>query len=144
MLVDNVLDVSLEELKFDMTGNLEGDESGSVEMNVGTRIGKTGIEEGIGYTHAQLVLFIGKGAQKRISENEVDYNGTNNYFQASFLITFEIAEDFRNKISPDELQIKASDEILSLVEPYFKEIISNTFARSSYPTPQLQKKFWRG
>lgn len=61
------------------------------------------------------------------------------YIYVNFEMVFKLQDLKKEGDFTDEI----SDELLVLLEPYFKELVSNIFSRSSFPTPPIPHNYWR-
>lgn len=139
--------ISLEELKFNMVGTPSTDENDQFRMSIHT-FGKDLKKIDDYYQFNILIAFIiGKDAAIEGTPEEVIKKValTNNHFLVNQKISFTVRNE--NDILNDKGELVLTDELrdqlFTIVEPYFRELMENMFSRNEFPTPPLPFQFWR-
>ncbi|MDT2898611.1 hypothetical protein [Lactococcus lactis] len=146
LINNNFLRINLVELKFDMLKEPIPNDKDSFSMGIKKQIKKVkeiDSEERVYITNVIQTLFLGDDIDELRKEinnelKEVLLNKSS-YIYVNFEVVFKLQDLKKEGDFTDEI----SDELLVLLEPYFKELVSNIFSRSSFPTPPIPHNYWR-
>ncbi len=143
--------LSLSEMKFDMKDRPMSNENNQISVGIGSKIrGIEGIESFNYASDVAFFVFLGdeEGVDEKHtkwSESNLEFlNGTEHYFYANFTINFSLENELEvdgngDPVIPGEI----SQSIMNSTEPYFRELLSNTFSRSAMATPPIPVQFWK-
>ena len=106
-------------------------------------------EEGVYQTNVLFVMLLGDDDNKHeviLSSLPVNLDKENSYLYLNFKVTFEARDSINSYITEDtpiNIEDKFSDELFIILEPFFRESITNLFSKAEFPLPPIPYHFWR-
>ena len=146
-ILNNVKSVFLSQLKFDFKKRPTSDENHQFKMGVASRIG-TLRKIGDNYElNATLSIIVGNDVvteMKNQIDNDDFFKGRS-YFIADYKIMFDTIADnlVLKEDEASELNPELIEDVFTVLQPYFFELMNSTFSRSDFPAPPLDTYFWR-
>ena len=149
-LITKVLSVSLIENKFDLRKIPSPNKDGELTIGLGYSInGLKMNEEGVYQTNVLFVMLLGDDDNKHeviLSSLPVNLDKENSFLYLNFKVTFEARDSINSYITEDtpiNIEDKFSDELFIILEPFFRESITNLFSKAEFPLPPIPYHFWR-